>query len=236
MYEISRTVGCSNVGTDGKITVGSIIDFMQDCCNFQLNSFKILTEYFNEYNIGMYLVSRQININRVPEYSENLKIKTWIYECKNMYGYRNTIIYDEEEIPCIKSYATGAFVNLSTSKPIRMPDDILRSIPIYEKFPMEYLSRKIEIPNNEAKIENPLTVMKYHLDYNKHVNNSKYVTIAEEYLPENFNAVNIRVEYKSSAKYKDILIPLIYSVGKNIIINLCNEQGKAYAIIEFIKN
>jgi acyl-ACP thioesterase len=182
----------------------------------------------------MYLVSRQIDINRIPEFGKNLKIKTWIYECKSMYGYRNTVIYDEDGKPCVNSYETGVFINVSTSKPLRIPDEIIRSIPVYEKYPMEYFSRKIEIPKSEAKNENPITVLKYHLDYNNHVNNSKYVTIAEEYLPENFKIERIRVEYKTSAKYKNIIFPRIYTAENNIsIVDLCDEQGKTYAVTEF---
>ena len=117
-----------------------------------------------------------------------------------------------------------------------MPDDIIKSIPLYDKFPMEYHSRKIIIPNNEAVMANLTTVSKYHLDYNKHVNNAKYVSIAEEYLPENFKAKRIRIEYKTPAKYKDILMPYIYCINDNsIVVNLCNDKGESYAVVEFTK-
>lgn len=236
MFEIKRTVGCSNVGVDGKLTLGSAIDFMQDCSMFQLNSLKTLMKYFDYHNLGMYLVSRQIGIVRMPVYGENLIIRTWIYECNRVYGYRNTIVYNEDGCPCITTYAIGAFIDLSTNRPFCMPDDMIQGVLMCEKFPMEYLPRKIAIPKNEAMVANPTTVLKYHLDYNNHVNNSKYVSIAEEYLPEDFKAKRIRVEYKVPAKYKDILMPYIYRINSNsITIDLCNEQGITYAIIEFSK-
>lgn len=40
MFKIKRTVGCSNVGVDGKLTLGSAIDLTQDCSMFQLTCFK----------------------------------------------------------------------------------------------------------------------------------------------------------------------------------------------------
>jgi FHS family L-fucose permease-like MFS transporter len=43
----------------------------------------------------MFLVSRQLDIVRRPEQNEKLTVKTWTYELKRMYGYRNTVIYDE---------------------------------------------------------------------------------------------------------------------------------------------
>jgi len=236
MFEVKRTVGYSNVGVDGELTLDSAIDFMQDCSMFQLNSSKALAKFFDEHSIGMYLASRQINIARTPVYGENLTIRTWIYECKRVYGCRNTIVYDEDGCPCITSYAIGAFINLLTEKPFCMPDDIIKSIPLYDKFPMEYHSRKIIIPNNEAVMANLTTVSKYHLDYNKHVNNAKYVSIAEEYLQENFKAKRIRIEYKTPAKYKDILMPYIYCINDNsIVVNLCNDKGESYAVVEFTK-
>jgi acyl-ACP thioesterase len=234
MFQIERTVGPSQLNTDGRLTLGSSIDFMQDCSLFQLNSLEALTNYFDANNIGIYLVSRQIDMVRIPVLGEHLKIKTWVYAGTSIYGYRNTIICDEQSSPCINTYTIGAFVNLETARPVRIPKNIIQTIPLYEPFPMEYLPRKIALPKEHTIVEKDISVLKYHLDSNRHVNNSKYVTIAEEYLPDGFEPTRIRIEYKISAKYRDIIKPYLYSInGNTFIVNLCTKSGKSFAVVEF---
>ena len=55
----------------------------------------------------------------------------------------------------------------------------------------------------------PVKVRKYHIDTNHHVNNCQYVQMAVELLEENgveTDFQSLRVEYKKSAVYGDILI------------------------------
>lgn len=87
MYEIVRDVGSSHVGSDGKLTLSSAIDFMQDCSGFQLDSENLLSRYFRENNITMFLVSRQVNIQKPAYYGDRIRISTSVYQIKNSYGF-----------------------------------------------------------------------------------------------------------------------------------------------------
>ncbi|OPY84766.1 MAG: Acyl-ACP thioesterase [Smithella sp. PtaU1.Bin162] len=237
MFQIERVVGNSHLNADGRLALGSSIDFMQDCSIFHIHSLEALTRYFDASNIGIYLVFRQIDIVRIPVFGEQLKIKTWIYAVNNICGYRNTIISDEQNSPCINTYAIGVSVNLETERPVRLPEDIIKTIPLYEPFQMKYLPRKIVMPQEPRAIEKDIPIRKYHLDANRHVNNSKYVTIAEEYLPDGFEPARVRIEYKIPAKYRDIIKPYLYSTNENtFLVNLCNENRKSFVIVEFSKS
>lgn len=233
MFETIRQAGTSSTGSDGYITIGAAVDFMQDCSIFHVDSMKDLSGYLHENKIRIFIASRQADILRMPKYGESLKIRTWIYEITRAGAYRNTVIYDENENVCVSSYTIGAFVNENTGKAVLVSNDLIKKIPTYDKLDMEYLDRKIILPQEKPVKSDAISVLKYHLDYNNHVNNAKYITIANEYLPDYFKIKKIRVEYKTPAKHKDILYPNKYIKEKSIIIDLCAENDISFATVEF---
>lgn len=233
MFEIKRELGRSRVGEDSALTLGSLVDFLQDCSIFHVDSLKNQKEYMVKNHIEIYYASRQIDIIRMPMYTENITIQTWIYESKRAYVARNTIIYDENQKACVTSFSIGAFVDTTTGKAVLMPKEFTSQIPTSPKYPMEYLERKIIFPPMKPVKAEPTPVLKFHLDFNKHVNNAKYLTIAQEYLPSEFAYNRIRVEYKTPAKYKEFVIPEIYETQNSVIVDLCSLQEDSYATVEF---
>ena len=75
-------------------------------------------------------------------------------------------------------------------------------------------------------------VRKYHIDTNEHVNNCQYVQMALEVLPEETRVRQIRVEYKKSAVLGDVIFPKVAREENRIVTELCDENGKPYAVIE----
>lgn len=241
MYRIERTVGNSHVGADGTLTLGAAVDFMQDCCGFQLDHEKQLTEYFHENQITMFLISRQVNFHRPITYGEQVRIETSIYQIKNTYGFRNTNIYDQNGELRISSYAGGAFIDLKQMKATTIPKEIIATVPIDEKFSgMEYLPRKIRLPRDIVPEVMPaVKVCKAHIDINQHMNNSQYYRIAEEYLPEDFVIHTARCEYKEPASRGMLMIPQVSHLEKDgcensvYVISLQEESGGVFANVEF---
>ena len=236
MYRITREVGNSHVGCDGRLTLGAAVDFMQDCSGFQLDSETTLMEYFREHDITMFLISRQVSLHRPIFYGEKVDVVTTIYQMKNSYGFRNTNLYDQKGQVRISSYAGGAFIDLKQMKATTIPREIMETVPLDEKFRgMTYLPRKIRLPGQEtAQIMPAVKVCRYHIDINKHMNNSRYLQIAEEYLPEAFEIDTARIEYRTAAKQGDVLIPHRYQCPGGIeIISLQDEGGNVFANVEF---
>ena len=79
-----------------------------------------------------------------------------------------------------------------------------------------------------------VTVPKYFIDTNNHMNNAKYVMVAEEYLPEDFSVKEIRVEYKKAAVLGDILVPRVTIKENEAIVVLVDTEGKTYATVLFL--
>lgn len=229
MFEITRTVGSSHLDEKGEMRLSAAVDFMQDCCCFQLDSEKELTEYFHANHVTMFLISRQLNLIKPAYYGDRILIRTSIYQFRPSYGYRNTMIYNDKEELLVSSYAGGAFIDLDKGCSTAVPRHLMETVPMDAKFEgMEYLPRKIHLPKTPAERSfSPTPVFRYYLDHNQHMNNARYLDIAQEYLPAGFKTETCRIEYKTAAKYGDSLVPVRYEIQPGIwLISLQSEGGK----------
>ena len=251
-FELDKVVATSDLGRKGCLKLRSLIDYLQDCSVFQLDTEPELDKYFKSVNGGMFLSQRDIHIIRMPKYGERVKVKTWVYEVNPSYGYRNNNVYDEEGRVCVESSALGVFVKYDTGALLRVPQDIMDSMPRYERHAMEYRPRKIRIPKDiEPELVDEYRVREYHIDGNKHMNNAWYVAIGEEYLPRDWEFSRIRIEYLIPAIYGDVMRIERYKInnplaqealplkqgensGNGYIVVMRREDGKIYSIIEFI--
>ncbi len=233
-YELEKIVATSDLGRKGCLKVRSLIDYLQDCSVFQLDTEPELDAFFKSVNGGMFLSQRDIHIIRMPKYGERVKVKTWVYEVNPSYGYRNNNVYDEEGNLCVESSALGVFVKYDTGQLLRVPQEIMNSMPRYERHNMEYRPRKIRIPKDiEPNLIDEYKVREYHIDGNKHVNNAWYVAIAEEYLPRDWEFSYIRVEYLIPAVFGDTFTIERYEFDEKYVIVMRKSDGKVYSIVEF---
>lgn len=234
MYEMKTIIGTSQIDKDGLLKTSSIFDIMQDCSFFQLESENELTNYFNENNVSMFLISRQVDIYKLPKYSEKIITRTYVYECNEVYGYRNTVIYDENNIELVVCYAIGGFVNLTNSNLVRIPKSIIDGVKFDKKIEMNYLPRKIKFDNKNLKEIDRFKVKKYFIDDNNHVNNARYIDMVIDYVEDYYK--RIRIEYRVPAKLGDTIIVNKEIIEDKIVIKLCSENNITYAIVEFSYN
>ncbi|MDR1748979.1 MAG: hypothetical protein LBR47_07950 [Spirochaetaceae bacterium] len=243
MYSLTERVCASHTNAEGALKFVSAVDMMQDCSQMWMESEPVFGQYFREHTITQILVSRQIDVNRMPRYGEKLLIQTSVYECRSFHGFRNTVIYDEANRPCLTSWSTGAFVSLDTERMAKIPGDIIDQVVIDPKVEMEYLDRKITLPGElpggtrrqaAEERKEAVAVKRHDIDFNRHMNNARYVQIAFELLPEDFIIERFRIEYKTPVKYGDTLHPkVIVPEEKNIFILLENGTGNLCCIMEF---
>ena len=248
MYEMKTIVGTSQIDKDGLLKTSSIFDLMQDCSFFQLDSEEDLTKYFNENNVSMFLVSRQVDIYKLPKYSDKVIVRTYVYECNEAYGYRNTVIYDEnynELAICYAitviydenynelaiCYAIGGFVDLSNGNLIRVPSSFIENFKFDEKQEMNYLPRKIKVDNNLLKEVDRFKVKKYFIDDNNHVNNARYIDMAIDYVDDYYK--RIRIEYRVPAALGDTIVVKKAVIDDKVLLKFDSEDNKTYAILEF---
>ena len=100
----------------------------------------------------------------------------------------------------------------------------------------EWSERKIRWDKTiVSEKKEPVRVARFFIDTNHHMNNGKYILVAEEYLPEGFEIGGLRAEYKKAAVSGDTICPEVITEEKCVTVTLANEEGVPYAVVQFIK-
>ncbi len=235
MYSLKYKVTTSTCDSEGRLKLYSALQMMQDCSEMWIDSEPGIKQYFTVQNMAQLLVSRQVEIIRVPSYKEELTVTTSVYGMKPMFGFRNTFIYDAEGKPCYRTWSMGAFVDKSDGKLKRIDEATLDSMHLDPQLELNYQDRRIILPKEGGKTLEPIRVLRADIDYNKHMNNANYVRVAMELLPEDFEVRGLRVEHRVAAKLADQLIPTLYEQDGTYIVAL-SIGNEVSAIIEFQSN
>lgn len=231
MYSFDSRIRYSEVDSQGKITLTAILDYFQDCSTFHSEDLGVGLSYLAKEKVVWVLSSWQIEVKRYPEFGELVTVGTWPYGFQSFFGYRNfTLESDKGEL---LAYANSVWVllDLKKGRPAKLSPKMLEVYQLLPQLPMECELRKILLPQQMEKLES-FPVHKYHIDTNQHVNNGKYVSMAWEYLPRGFQIGKMRAEYRKAAVYGDRIYPFVASMEDKVTVNLADEGGRPYAIVE----
>ena len=234
MYSFSNRVRYSEVNSEKELTLPSLLDYLQDCCTFESEDFGVGVDYLAKEQVAWILSSWEIKVYRYPQMGQHIKVSTWPYAFRGFYGYRNFCIEGEDGEIFAEANSVWVFMDTEKMRPARVSERMQEVyIPeIRDEIPGEWADRKIRIEGTPVEKE-PVLVQRFHIDTNHHMNNGKYILVAEEYLPENFKTESIRVEYKKAAVIGNMLYPEVYEQQNGVTIVLADEQKVPYAIMQF---
>lgn len=253
MYTFESRIRFSEVDVNCDLTFIGLLNYFQDCSTFQSEDLGIGVEHLFRNNMLWVVNFWQIDIFRYPHLGEKVTIGTMPYEFKGFIGFRNFFMKDEKGEYLAKAYSIWTLLELDSGKPKRPTKEHIETYGVEERLDMEYLSRKIAIPDSMVK-GRPVEIRVHHLDTNRHVNNGQYVNIAIDALRD-IEALNqntddnnelidslsgndlkikrLRVEYKKQVRLSDVLSPYIgKSEDDGNVICLKDENDETCCVIE----
>ena len=235
--EFKSRVRFSEVDADCKLSFGKIIDYLQDCSNLQSEMLGVGVEHQEETNKAWILSSWQVEVKGEIKNGDNIEVATWPYSFNRACGKRNYTIAmaDSPKDYIIEADSMWVLLNIDTGMLAKVEDSDTEKYELEEPLDMNYSKKKIA-KTSEYERKDEHIVYNYHLDINRHMNNSWYVKIAEEYIEDKSNIKSFRVEYKKSAKLGNKVIPFVAYENGRYVIELRNEENEVYAITEFNEN
>lgn len=232
MYTFDGRIRYSETDSEGRLTIMALLNYFQDCSTFQSEDAGVGIRYCLDRNLVWVLNSWQIVPIRLPMMGEKVTVGTAPYEFQKFMGHRNFMMFDREGNYLAKANSTWSLINVETEKFVIPDEAMLKGYPIEERIPMEYAGRKIAVPAGGQVME-AIPVVAHHLDANHHVNNGQYVAMALQFLPEATEIRQLRAEYKKQAFLGDVLYPYVVREDLRTIVSLQDQEGKAYATVEF---
>ena len=218
MYKLEGQIRFSECDTSKRITLPGIINYFQDCSSAQSEQIGHGIDYLKEKKKAWILSSWQIIVERYPKLGEEIEVGTCATDFKGLYATRNSI---------------WVFMDLAAGRPTKPGKEEVDAYGMEPALEMEYAPRKIKLPE-KAILVDTFPVRKYHIDTNNHVNNCQYVQMAMEVLREDIKIRQVRVEYKKSAVYGDVILPKIAEETSRTVVELCDMEERPYAVVEFV--
>lgn len=234
MYQFDGEVRYSEVDSEKQMKLYNLLDYLQDCCTMESEELGVGVDYLKEHAQAWVLSSWEIKIKRYPKLREKISVKTWPYSFRGFYGYRNFTIQDEDGNTIVVANSVWVYMDLQKMRPMRVTEEMLAAYQnsFAPEWKEEWSSRKIE-RGETGEPQEPFTVKRFQIDTNHHMNNSKYVLAAQEYLPEDFVTHTLRVEYKKAAMLKEKIKPYVTTEEDKALVILADESDRPYAVLEF---
>lgn len=166
-----------------------------------------------EQNIGWVLVSGIMQMERYPGYKEKITIRTWLSQYTTVKGFRENIIYDEQNNIIGRAKGLWVFFDINRRRPVQIFDDIKERWSYCSEESIDHnISQKIkavEHPDHQLKFK----VNRYDTDLIKHVNNISYLQWAVESVPDaiidNYYLHSIDGRFTGEAHYGQTIVSLI---------------------------
>lgn len=137
-----------------------------------------------EQNIGWVLVSGFMQMERYPKYKEKITIRTWLSKYTTIKGFRENIIYDEQNNIIGRAKGLWIFFDIKRRRPIEIFNTIKEQWSFYDEESTDYnISQKIPAIE-KAEYELKFKVNRYDTDMIKHVNNIRYLQWVLESIPK----------------------------------------------------
>ena len=165
-----------------------------------------------EQNIGWVLISGIMQMERYPGYKEKITIRTWLSTYTTIKGFRENIIYDEQNNIIGRAKGLWIFFNIVRRRPVQIYDDIIEKWSFCNVESIDYnISKKLKTVEN-ADYEIKFKVNRYDTDMNKHVNNIRYLQWVVESVPEeiidNYYLHSIDGRFIAEAHYGQTIVSL----------------------------
>lgn len=232
IYTFDSRVRYSELDHRGTMSLSAMMNYFQDCSTFQSEDIGVGLSLLREKKRAWILSYWQVIFERFPRLGEKITVGTLATEFKGLYGYRNFYIADEKGERAAVANSIWVFMDMEKGRPVKPKEEDIVPYGIEKPLDMEYEGRKITLPK-ETKSITPFPVRRTHIDTNEHVNNCQYIQMVLDILPEDIEVRRLRVDYKKSAVFGDIIFPEISREADRTVVELCDEKKSPYAVLEF---
>lgn len=119
MYTFQSQVRYSELDSDRKLSIASIVDYFQDCSTFHSESLGVGIDYLDRVGMLWVMSYWQIVIDRYPGLCEKITIGTFPYEFRGFLGYRNFFIADETGKKIVRANSLWTLMDIRAGRPAK---------------------------------------------------------------------------------------------------------------------
>lgn len=232
IYQYNQRIPFTASAQDSKLTLSGCIDLFQDAANYHTNDV-VSPEYLASSGRVWILNYWHIYFDCPCHYNDEVRISTWSAGAERMFAHRFYTVDNAQGQTAIRALSYWFLVDRKRMRPVRITDEDLHWYESSPPLDWPAENRKIDLPE-EMDAQEPVKICRYMIDGNGHVNNAWYVRVASEYFPVEIAVRELRVEYRTAARFGSTFYPAVGRLDDRIYVALNDESGKPYAIVEAI--
>lgn len=178
---------------NSKLRYNKLLDYMLEASIIQE---KILKEKLDNLNEFWVIYQWDIDIQKLPEKFDNVKVQTYYTFSKKFYAFRNYDVIQDDRV-IVRAKTKWLLINKEKKIPMRITDELS---DIYEKEDgYDYIQQDVEELEGDYEKIGEYTVRKTDIDLNLHANNARYVEWIENFI-EDCIIKKIEIMYKKELK------------------------------------
>ncbi len=182
MYEIKERVRYSEVRENGKMDLLGVVNLLQDCSTFHSHDVGMSIEKVLELKRAWLLSAWDIRVYVFPALYEEITIGTSPHLFRGIFAYRNFWIKNKAGEYLIKADSEWFCIDTEKGRPQKITEELVAPFgEPKDELHLPPLQRKISFPEDWEEGED-FPVPREYLDTNHHMNNARYIAIAEEIL------------------------------------------------------
>lgn len=225
MHTENYKVRYSETGEKLVASVPAVMKYLQDASiNHSASKFENALGQDKE-NFVWLLAGWHVKINRFPDLHENISVNTWSTGFKNMYGYRNFHLLDNDNNILALASSVWLYYDYENMKFGKVSQEYASLIG-EENIPVFDDDRSYKLKKEESYIKKTeITVLKSDIDSNNHVNNTSYISYIVNAFPD-LSFTEFKIQYKKQARLGD-KINVLYNFDtdiKKIILTDINDE------------
>ena len=234
-YSFESRVRYSECDETARLSLVSMIDYLQDCSTFQSSE---LGEAFGSLaarDLAWVLAAWRIEVDALPALGDRIRVSTWCYEMTRAHALRCFSIEDERGRTLVRADSQWLMFDAGRGRATRVPDDQHVYCSDAARLDMGPLDRHLRVAGTGTRLE-PVRVQPHNLDTNRHVNNAQYVMFAAEALGESVLSRSrgcVQVLYRKMAHLDDLIVPVAYPCKRGWDVELTDGRDGVYALVRF---
>ncbi|MDO5329869.1 MAG: thioesterase [Bacillota bacterium] len=203
-FEYKIRLHTEHVDGKGKLRLDSMLQIFQEISIAHVSSLGMPSSFTMAKNLIWVIGKERIEIERLPQYEEEISVRTWPGKRMIFIFPRYYEIADAKGHPIIRATSYWTLINFSTRK---VADPVKEGIEVADESRGDELACPMALRFPELEKKTVFEPKFTDLDINGHVNNTKYMNVVQDLLPNDFllnhDAKAIDIHWKKEIKIGD---------------------------------